>query len=87
MVVNKAVKAAEPMFFAHSAVNLTDDYVYLWANTDGFVMPLSGKRRQGEAFLRETSVDGTYKLLWVMDPEEAEEQGLRKATINSRGRY
>ena len=88
VVINTAPGASEPLFFAHSAVNLTDTDVYIWIGYEGFLLAMAGgslvQSGTGGFYLVPSGVEDTYTVNYITDGETAEKLGGRKVTLTSR---
>lgn len=89
MTFDLAPGATSPVRFLHSAVGLTHDDIYFFANIDGFWYPTTRDRILADltkgVYLIPTDIKGTYALHWFDSDEEAEELGGIRATLSMRG--
>jgi hypothetical protein len=86
MVVNTAADASDSMFFAHSAVNLTHENVFIFNGLEGFWFPTTHDGiAPGNLYLVPTSVNGTSAVKWIVDSTTANFMDYRLVQLASYG--
>jgi hypothetical protein len=72
--------------FAHSAVGLDHDNLFLFSSIEGFWFPRTRSGvAKGGTYLEPTGTDGTYHVKWVVDQGEAGRmKALRPVTLATR---
>lgn len=86
LVANAADGAQDPFSFAHSAVGLTHENIYIFGGVEGFWFPRTRDGiAQGRVYLVPTSVDGTFSVRWIVDSADAAALGATPVTLASRG--
>lgn len=88
LVINTAPEASDPLFFAHSAVNLSSTDVYIWIGYEGFLLAMArGNLLQsgtGGFYMVPTELNGTYTVRYIAEGATAETLGGRKVMLTSR---
>jgi hypothetical protein len=85
VVVNTKAGAKDSLYLAHSAVGLTHDNVYFFANMDGFWYPRTRSSiSQGLPYLVPTGTEGTYTVRWVMNEADANALKGRRVDLTTR---
>lgn len=81
--------ASGPVRFVHSALGLTHDDIYFFANIDGFWYPSDRNHVLADltkgVHLVPTHANGTYALHWFDNIDDAEEVGGIRAILTMRG--
>lgn len=88
LVINTAPGASDPLFFTHSAVNLSDTDVYIWIGYEGFLLAMArGNLLQsgsGGFYIVPSDLEGTYTVRYITEGATAEKLGARKVMLTSR---
>jgi hypothetical protein len=85
MVANAGAGSKDNLYYAHSAVDMTQDNVYMFNGLDGFLWPtIRSGIAPGSAYMVPTSVDGTYAIKWIRDADSAVAMKGIEVTLTSR---
>jgi len=72
--------------FAHSAVGLGHDSIFLFTGIEGFWYPRTRSSiAKGETYLVPTKWEGTYQVKWIVDGGEGRKMKGRPVTLATRG--